>query len=343
MHRPKCFLEFFVAFEAKALTFPREAIKRFEKRIQAQFKISPYALGPDVFTRGYVKSFKDPNIHVDSTLHVYIVDSTGADGPIKRTKEDIEATGAWIVYSDTLPRGGSPAIFTSVAGSSPGPDWPTVAHRSTYFGVDMSPLVYRILSVHLDEIYRFAIREDRSEEKLYTVEDDLNSDYEPRVVYHGTARQNVGPIFKEGLQPSQGMFGRAIYFGSFWKAFRFATLAQDYTRRSGAILRCFAFWSKQPAFRTLASEACLCRDCKILSAAAAAKPNAKSGLERVSDHLGLWTSLSDFVVCYPEYGGPIKNEEYACLNNRTIFIESVGHAEATTEFHEPWNRTLCIL
>jgi hypothetical protein len=123
------------------------------------------------------------------------------------------------------------------------------------------------------------------------------------------------------------MLGTAIYFGSFWKAFRFSTLTQDYKQRHGAILRCLVFCNGIPQVRTDDSPGCKCTTCS-------------GKLKGLEDHLGLWQKLCNFVMCMP--GKTIKNEEYATPDFSNVLIESVAYAKCQTEHHEPFNRTVQI-
>jgi hypothetical protein len=72
----------------------------------------------------------------------------------------------------------------------------------------------------------------------------LSLDDDPIIVYHGTAKDNVKMISKEGLKPSMGMLGHAIYLGSFWKAYRYAIMNVDFALRPGALFRVMGFWPR---------------------------------------------------------------------------------------------------
>lgn len=63
----------------------------------------------------------------------------------------------------------------------------------------------------------------------------------PLVCYHGTAETNVESVLSTGIQFSNGMLGKGVYLGTFWKATRYACLTQDYKPQQGIVFRVFAF------------------------------------------------------------------------------------------------------
>jgi hypothetical protein len=128
------------------------------------------------------------------------------------------------------------------------------------------------------------------------------------------------------------MLGTAVYLGTFWKAFRFGTLTQDYKKRPGAIMRVYCFPKKLPLFKTVNSERCKCEKCL--------KGLTDQTNGTLCDHLGLWQKVTDLVIACP--GGPIKNEESAVTNSDILFIDSVAHCTSSTEHHEPLSRNLSI-
>jgi hypothetical protein len=153
----------------------------------------------------------------------------------------------------------------------------------------------------------------------------------PHVVYHGTHRDTLKQILHEGLRPTFGMLGHAIYFGSFWKAFRFATLTQDYKKRPGAIMRYYAFWPNI-YMRNLYGP-CKCSKCSSSLFAGCL----------IADHVCEWSKHAPAVMVYPEANKPISNEEFASLDDSMVLLDSVAYATATTDHHEPFNRSLQIL
>lgn len=325
------FLEYYLVY-TNCLEFPKEPLERFESRVESKFSVAS-CLGPDV-SKGFYSAFKEfnetKNLYTPESiwLSIKFVASKPHEKAILRTKEDIERDGVWATFSDCVPRGGSPDIagheehmsllescgkFNEVFKES----WPTVEHRSIYMGVPINSLVYRVLYAHIDELYSLAESSGLQ----------VSKESDPRVVYHGTAQDSLKSILHNGLRTTYGMFGSAVYFGSFWKAARFAYMTQDYQRRTGSILRCLAFWPK-PALWSIRSDRCLCAQCY--------------GLKGHADHLGLWKEKSHWVLAYPEFGGPIKNEEYAAINDSKIFIDTIGTIVCASENHEPWLRTQCI-
>jgi hypothetical protein len=83
------------------------------------------------------------------------------------------------------------------------------------------------------------------------------------------------------------------------------------------------------------SEACRCQTCT-------AKKELPQKYKVLADHLGLWSKFSDHVIAIVEQNGPIKNEEYACLDDSLIHIETLGSINCETEHHEPWKRDYSI-
>jgi hypothetical protein len=281
------FVEFFVEFrpDSKDLGLPNVPLRRFENRSNKVCTLVPI-WGPPLATI-------EPEF-AHYCLHVYTTDSKSL-GTTKKILADLKKNGTWLAYHDVVPKGG--------------PIGPSVA---TYFGLAVSPLLYRLLYNSMKNIYT-------------ELEWTINA--HPFVVYHGTARSSAKSILENGLKPTEGMLGRAVYFGSFWKAFRFASLTQDYKKRPGAILRCYAFWTT-PYFMA-PDKVCKCAKCLI-------------GPVPGADHDGQWQSIAECIFLYPWHGGPIKNEEYASINADKIMIDSIGHCTANTEHHEPLNRNLTI-
>jgi hypothetical protein len=317
--------------ELSGLSFSKKPLERFESRIKAKFSISS-CLGPDI-TKGFYTAFTEfestrPYYTPESIwLSLKFVESQVNEKPAHRTKKDIVRDGVWCTFSDFIPRGGSPDIAgyedhmklleNFNAYQKVTEQWPTVAHRATFMGIPIKSEVYRLLYAHMDEIYSLARSADFN--ACRTIE--------PRVVYHGTAEESLKSIFQHGLRVTYGMFGSAIYFGSFWKACRFSYMTKEYEKRPGAILRCLAFW-KDPALWSIRSDKCACAEC--------------FGKKGHADHLGLWKAKSHWVLAYPEFGGPIKNEEYACVDSSRIFIDTFGTIECKEKHHEPWDRSQCI-
>jgi hypothetical protein len=276
-YQDKVFLEFYLCMDSSVLDLPKTLPKRFEGRIIKSFSIQVSSLcGSDI-------------------VSCVLVDSK-APGVMKQTLQDIVTNGVWACYQDTISRGSY---------ASPGDKAPPnsgnqeiVRGFPSFFGIPIHASIYFKLYNGLVETYSIL---------------NLNLSHEPYIVYHGTARSIVPEILKKGFLSTFGMLGQAIYFGTFWKAFRFATRTQDYTKRPGAILRLYAFWNKVHV-RTLDSDYCNCAKCIHA-------PQTDS--RRLADHDSLWASFGDAV--HVVAGGPLKNEEYACLNDEKLCIVSVAH------------------
>ena len=298
------FLEMYLEAGPSGLTLPTTPSPRFQGRCLSDgAEIRAIAKASTGSSGAYDPAAYGPAVPV----RVIPVNSQAPPGAIKRTHDDLLANGAWAVYLDLVPKGG--------------PLGPAVAN---YYGLPVDPKLHLLLYTAMRDVYA----------TVATLWPQVSYASEPFVVYHGTARAAVKTILQEGLKPSFGMLGTAVYVGSFWKSFRFATLTQDYKRRPGAILRLYAFW-RFPYLKTLAiSDRCKCARCG---------PPVPDSVAKLCDHAAGWSALSKAVMVFPVPGGPIKNEEYATIDPSTLLIESVGHAEASTEHHEPFNRCLHIL
>jgi hypothetical protein len=306
----KTFLEFYLYWDGSYLTWPHERVARFEKRI-----LKEHTLDPSQWTSSYL----DPNY--ESSITLLFVDSTATTKVVKRTKEDIQNDGIWSVYDDTVPKGNFSDPSQNIE----------VESQSTLYGIPIDPNIWRILCFGLKHMY------GTSPWSECRIQED------PLVVYHGTDKQIVPSIIKEGLKPTFGMLGTGIYFGTFWKSFRFATRTQDYVKREGAILRCFAFWTSM-AYKTGRSDSCACKECaKALKVRSKQKREDAIFKTRFCDHQALLLKFYEAVRALPEAGSPIKNEEYVCLNNSKVYMDTVAYAISTTEHHEALNRALTIL
>jgi hypothetical protein len=259
-------------------------------------------LGPSgLYCPREIGRFKDRTVAAyDVVAHRAILTDSKAAGITKKSRADLDKNGTWIAYGDCMLRGG----------------YPGVESKSVYYGIPIETETREALSQNIFELYSGA-------SKTWP---DCIVQNEPYVVYHGTSRDSVKSIFDIGLMPTQGMLGKAIYFGTFWKAWRFSCMTQDYAARPGAILRCYAFW-RQPVIKTSESDKCLCPECG-------------GRKEPPVDHLALWSKLGDCVIAGPT--PTLKNEEYACLNNESIVIDSVGHSTKSSVHHEPLDRTFVI-
>lgn len=212
-----------------------------------------------------------------------------------RTHKNILNDGIWIVESDTIPKGGIREL--------------NIPYSVSIFGI-------RIIS----EIPWKAI---------YAIE-QIDTSGLPIVVYHGTEKSNVKSILKEHFRPSFGMFGNCVYFGSFWKAYRFASFTQDYKPRDGAVFRCLAFWKKMYV-RNMHLSICMCASC--------------TGLQTLSDHAELWVkSNCDALFLFPStLNGRwyTKSEEYASKRTDLVVLDSVGYTIQQT-IYDSTKRDLII-
>ena len=306
---PGNFLELFLAWDASqnALRLPGVAVSRFLSRSVCETMYQIRDTWPDRTMGPLVK--------------LVAIQSSAPNGPIRRTKDDILKDGTWCAFHDLAHQGG--------------PLGPT---KATYFGIP--------IDMTLDHTLMFAVRDIYEWYSANVAPVDIQN--EPRVVYHGTARENVRSIVSEGLRPTFGMVGLAVYFGTFWKAFRFATRTQTYEKRPGAMLRYYAFW-RRVQYKLPTDAPCACDKCqKLLRKRATTEEKAKNRLMAVfADHNRTWTQQNgyvyDAILVMPVVDGPIKNMECACVDDSLVLLDSIGHAESTTEHHEPFHRDLMIV
>lgn len=294
------FVEFYLQYDGSVLGWPTKASARFQGRSLSEDKsVSLGRLGPDLHTpvTSYEAWLRSPAQEAPTVI-VILVNSVAPDRPAKRTLADIQKDGIWATYIDTIPKGG-----------------PIGAAVSSLFGIPVDPQLHRYLFFGSTALSNAVGLENN----------------DPMVVYHGTAKDNLKRIFSRGLQPTFGMLGTAVYFGSFWKAFRFASLTQEYEKREGAVIRCYAFWGTSLQIRNEKYEKCMCVTCK------------PKGGTPMADHEGSWQAFFSAAMAVPYVGGPIKNEEYASRDASGVMMEAYGYVVAETEHHEPLNRTVHIL
>lgn len=128
------------------------------------------------------------------------------------------------------------------------------------------------------------------------------------------------------------MFGTAVYLGSFWKAYRFATLTQDYQDRPGAVIRVLAFW-KRTVIRNFQSPHCYCAAC--------------CGKPTFADHQETWKQPTvDVLVMLPQESQGkfiVRNKEYACRDDSLLVLDAVCTATRTARMsHDPWDRSMVV-
>lgn len=287
--------------QTKAYVAVRKRKELNKEFVEVFFKGSNQVLVPS-FDVARFKNRYDMPVYTNSFAIMEIKKSSQQVGAY-RTRENILSDGVWLVESDWLPKGGVP--------------FANVPFLPTYFGI----------KVQVTE--EFKADWPTVQEQLHVDKHDA-----PIVVYHGTSRDYMKSILETGLKPSYGMFGNAIYFGSFWKAYRFACLTQDYKDRNGAIIRCLTFWNKTYLRNHDAMPTCLCTNCK--------------GAPTYADHLQEWAKTgADNIMLYPVMllgHWVIRNEEYASLSAENIILDTIGLAKRTTTGpYQPWDRTVCIL
>lgn len=226
---------------------------------------------------------------------VFLVDSKGTSCGL-RTRANIVMDGFWAIESDWMPTGG-------LVGQVP--------FESIVYGIRIEP------PMSMDEWKRI----------LRATHCDVCV---PIVQYHGTSKENIKSIVANGIRTTYGMFGDAVYLGTFWKAFRFATLTQDYKVRDGAIFRCLVLIRKS-VIRNGDLTRCGCADCREIPTFA--------------DHLQSWKSRGDAVFMFPAMlnnAWVVRNTEVAVADSVPIFLESVAHAFRQSATHMPLDRTLNI-
>jgi hypothetical protein len=227
---------------------------------------------------------------------LFLVESKGAPCGL-RTRANIVTDGFWAIESDWMPTGG-------LVGQVP--------FESIVYGIRIEP------PMSMDDWKRV----------LRVTHCDVCV---PIVQYHGTRRDNIKSIVENGIQPSYGMFGTAAYVGTFWKAFRFATLTQDYQMREGAIFRCLVLISKS-VIRNADVPVCECTNCR--------------GAPTFADHTQAWKTRGDAVFMLPAMlngAWVVRNTEVALADTVPIVLESVGHARRTSATHMPLDRTSVIV
>jgi len=144
----------------------------------------------------------------------------------------------------------------------------------------------------------------------------LHCNIEPLALYHGSGADKSDLIIKQGLKPSFGMLGDAVYLGTFFKACRYASRHQNYEfRKEGVIFRCLAFaLPTKTKHYPLNGYACTCKKCT----------DEKSGFEKVSDHFAQWNggpfSCAEVLVSNEPFGFKKSGEpKYLCKNAEWAF------------------------
>lgn len=140
----------------------------------------------------------------------------------------------------------------------------------------------------------------------YKLMDGLMDDYELLTVYHGTDGESIDSIMSTRLRtgPEPAMLGHGVYFGSFWKACRYAmykntrSWADCKFREIGCILRCVIRvhrdqWLKLPS----KDHTCKCFKCtnRIRCASSEGERDHRTRVASLCDHESSWVSAYDMI------------------------------------------------
>jgi len=303
------FLEFFLHYEPfhNTLCLPIKNLveNRFKDRtVGNPFMLYLNSLGPDFAIESL------DQLQLESPLTICAVCTSSVQTRlVQYSYETILSNGIWTSFCDLVPKGG-----------------PMGPSKAAIFGIAIQADLHRILWPLKQEIYTKCAMVYNQPKLCFTKD--------PRVVYHGTAKEFLEPIVEQGFKPTFGMLGTAIYFSHFWKAHRFASMTQDYKPRRGIVVKVYSFWSSTH-FISVPRKPCECSDCSV----------KKGGL--LSDHNQVWALLGDSVHVWPCTGfGCIKNEEFACLDNSKLLIDSFGLCLSSLgphDVYDPFNRLVCII
>ena len=166
------------------------------------------------------------------------------------------------------------------------------------------------------------------------------------VMYHGTAGDNINSILVEGFKPTQGMLGHGVYFGSFWKACRFACRDQHYNFRDvGTVIRCVL-----PKQSYKLPSPCGCISC-------IENFHETSPRRLVCDHISSWKSLglcgayapAAVESCGTKRDGSsiytLKNDEW-CVDDKhcgeILDIKSVDMSTVDGPHYNPLQRNISV-
>lgn len=127
---------------------------------------------------------------------------------------------------------------------------------------------------------------------------DGSSDYFLRVLYHGTSLEAAAAIVRSRLRagPTPAMLGIGVYFGSFWKACRYAMFenTRDWAERKdrlhGSVLRCVIRMKKSDYLRLPKdSWSCPCYKCtNRIRTATDAQVEHRKRVAQLCDHESAW-------------------------------------------------------
>lgn len=129
---------------------------------------------------------------------------------------------------------------------------------------------------------------------------DSTSEYSLRVMYHGTSSEAAESIVRTRLRagPTPAMLGVGVYFGTFWKACRYAMFenTRDWAERKdrlrGSVLRCIVRMKKSDCLELPKdSWSCPCFKCtNRIRTATDAQLEHRKRVARLCDHESAWHS-----------------------------------------------------
>ena len=170
------------------------------------------------------------------------------------TNEDIlKGFGVWVLADDCKKKGDFiPEKLDGIA---------------QFMGI---PILYCDIVIQFDASLIFSVFTANDPSKTYKV----------LSLYHGTDKISAENLSRHGIfNESQGMLGMGAYFGTFWKAARFACFSQTYEKRSGAVFRVIAICKTMQEFPN-ATWSCNCGNSSCIAPS-------------ISDHQTLWRSNFD--------------------------------------------------
>lgn len=174
----------------------------------------------------------------------------------------------------------------------------------------------------------FGMEIDEQCEIINLFDSFLNPTIKVLSLYHGTNQENMSQIIQNGYKETEGMLGKGVYMGTFWKGARFACFDKKYVKRKGIITRNIVFGNIAEL-----KEKC---DCNCDS--------------KISDHLSIWRKNFDGLHCTKQEqstgigrdGKPkylLKNDEWIVKSTNIILTHS-ANIEIKGESYEPLNRSI---
>jgi hypothetical protein len=145
----------------------------------------------------------------------------------------------------------------------------------------------------------------------------------PLIMYHGTSRENAIEIIRlNKFNETFGMLGNGVYFGSFYKACRFAARDQNYIfRKQGSILRCLVFVNTKDILSLPKPQySCQCETCS----------REQTKFKSICDHESTWREKHFKGCCACACKNLLKNSEWVFPSNELIFIETVADLDMSS-------------